>query len=139
MQLSEELARLLSNLGRTLAHSPNAGLSNIDYNTLAWLANRTFDGCRLSDLAEGRGYDVSTMSRRVAHLVGAGLVERERDTADGRAQVLRLTPAGRDVVARERTRRVHLITETLDDWSEEDRSQLARMLGRLNHNLEINL
>ena len=138
MQLSEELARLPSNLGRTLAHSPSAGLSNHDYTTLVWLENRSLDGCRLSDLADGRGYDTSTMSRRVAHLVGAGLIERERDPADGRAQVLRLSPAGRDVVASERSRRVHLITETLDDWSEEDRSQLARLLGRLNHNLETN-
>ena len=72
MQLSEELARLLSNLGRTLAHSPSAGLSNRDYTTLVWLENRSLDGCRLSDLADGRGYDTSTMSRRVAHLVGAG-------------------------------------------------------------------
>lgn len=139
MQLSEELGRLLSNLGRRLSRIPMTTLSNLDYTTLVWLENRSLDGCRLSDLAEGRGYDVSTMSRRVAHLVESGLIERERDPGDGRAHRLRLSPAGRDVVAVERSRRVQLITETLDDWSAEDKSQLARLLGRLNHNLEINL
>ena len=140
MQLSEELARLLSNLGRTLARRPSSDVRDSDYSTLVWLETRaSLDGCRLSDLADGRGYDASTMSRRIAHLVDAGLVERHPDPADRRAHVLSLSAAGRETVARERTNRVNLITRTLDDWSEEDKSQLARLLGRLNHDLEISL
>lgn len=140
MQLSEELARLFANLGPAFAKLPMEGISNVDYMVLAWMDNRlALDGVRLSDLAEARGYDVSTMSRRISHLVNAGLVDRERDPDDGRAQLLRLSPAGRSAVARERTRRVHLITETLDDWSGDDKSRLARLLARLNQNLEISL
>lgn len=140
MQLSEELARLFSNLGPAFAKLEAKDISNADYLVCAWLDNRaTLDGARLSDLAEARGYDVSTMSRRVANLVKCGLVEREPDPDDGRAQLLRLTQTGRRIVGLERTRRVNLITESLDDWSEEDRDQLARNLARLNQNLEFNL
>ncbi|TRY18130.1 MarR family transcriptional regulator [Tessaracoccus rhinocerotis] len=140
MQLSEELARLFANLGPAFARLGDDGLRNADYLVLAWLDNRmALDGVRLSDLAEARGYDISTMSRRVAHLVGAGLVERQPDPDDGRAQLLVITRAGRALVAQGRTRRVSLITETLDDWSEEDKDQLARLLSRLNQNLELSL
>lgn len=140
MQLSDELARLFANLAPAFARLPLEGVSNVDYMVLAWMDNRlALDGVRLSDLAEARGYDVSTMSRRVAQLVAAGLVERERDPDDGRAQLLRLSKAGRATVARERSRRIHLITETLDDWSDDDKSQLARLLSRLNQNLELSL
>ncbi|MCC2594161.1 MarR family transcriptional regulator [Tessaracoccus sp. OS52] len=140
MQLSEELARLFANLGPAFSRMPDDGLRNLDYLVLAWMANRaSLDGVRLSDLAEARGFDVSTMSRRVAHLVGSGMVERQPDPGDRRAQLLHLTEAGRAAVAKERSRRVRLITETLDDWSEEDKSQLARMLSRLNQNLELSL
>lgn len=131
---------MFANLTPAFARLPFDGISNVDYMVLAWMDNRlAVDGVRLSDLAEARGYDVSTMSRRVAHLVGQGLVERERDPDDGRAQLLRLTAAGRTAVARERGRRIRLITEALDDWSDEDKSQLARLLSRLNQNLELSL
>lgn len=140
MQLSEELARLFAVLGPSFAKLEVTDISNADYMVCAWLDNRmALDGVRLSDLAEARGYDISTMSRRVAALVKAGLLEREPDPDDGRAQLLRLTKHGRAVVARERSRRVNLITETLDDWSAEDRDQLARLLSRLNQNLELAL
>lgn len=140
MQLSEELARLFAVLGPSFARLQDDGLRNADYLVLAWMDNRmALDGARLSDLAEARGYDISTMSRRVAHLVNAGLVERLQDPDDGRAQLLHLTRAGRALVAKGRSRRVNLITETLDDWSEEDKDQLARLLSRLNQNLELAL
>lgn len=140
MQLSDELARLFANLGPAYARIPSEGISNVDYMVLAWMDTRSaLNGVRLSDLSEARGHDVSTMSRRVTALVNAGLIEREPDPADGRAHLLHLSDRGRTIVARERTRRVQLITETLDDWSDDDKSQLARMIARLNTNLELNL
>ncbi len=51
---------------------------------------------RLSDVAAAAGVEISTASRPVARLVEQGYVERSTDPADGRACLLRCTPAGRD-------------------------------------------
>lgn len=50
---------------------------------------------RTSELADALALQSSTISRHVARLVDAGLVERAEDSADGRASVLSLSPEGR--------------------------------------------
>ena len=49
---------------------------------------------RASDLAEQVCADPSTVSRQVASLVKAGLIERRADPADGRASILVPTELG---------------------------------------------
>ena len=83
-----------------------------------------------------RGFDTSTMSRRVAHLCDEGLMERHPDPDDGRAQLLSLSNVGRQRLAEERSLRVRLITESLGEWTPDDKSELARLLSRLNDSLE---
>ena len=108
-----------------------------DFSTLATLASGACsNGTRLSDLAALRGFDASTMSRRVANLCDTGLMERHPDPQDGRAQLLSITGEGRRALTEERTRRVHLITESLGDWTPDEKSELARLLSRLNDSLE---
>ena len=137
MQLTEEMARLFSNLGRALSRRADLGMDNQDYSTLASLASGACpEGTRLSDLAALRGFDASTMSRRVAHLCQEGLLERHPDPEDGRAQLLSLSAAGGAALAKERARRVRLVTESLGGWTPEDKSELARLLCRLNDSLE---
>lgn len=137
MQLTDELARLFGTLGRVLARYADAGMDHQDFSTLASLSNGACpDGVRLSDLAAVRGFDTSTMSRRVAHLCDGGLVERHPDPQDGRAHLLSLTTQGRRSLTTERARRVQLITRSLSDWAPEDKSELARLLSRLNDSLE---
>ena len=55
---------------------------------------------RLSDVAAAAGVEISTASRPIARLVEQGYVERSTDPADGRACLLRCTPAGREVMQR---------------------------------------
>lgn len=137
MQLTDELARLFANLGRALARRADQGMNHQDFSTLVTLASGACpEGTRLSDLAAMRGFDASTMSRRVAHLCDTGLIERHPDPQDGRAQLLLLSEAGRHAVIEERSRRVQLVTESLGDWDAEDKSELARLLSRLNDSLE---
>lgn len=137
MQLTDELARLFGTLGRLLARHAHTGMDHQDFSTLVSLANGACpDGTRLSDLAGLRGFDTSTMSRRVTHLHGQGLIERHADPQDGRAQLLSLSPQGRQALATERARRVQLITQSLSDWKPEDKGELARLLCRLNDSLE---
>ena len=137
MQLTDELARLFANLGRALAKRADQGMDNQDFSTLVTLASGACpEGTRLSDLAAMRGFDVSTMSRRVTHLCDGGLLERQPDPQDGRAHLLSLSGAGRAALAGERARRVRLITESLGEWTPDDKSELARLLSRLNDSLE---
>ncbi|RMB61328.1 MarR family winged helix-turn-helix transcriptional regulator [Tessaracoccus antarcticus] len=137
MQLTDEMARLFANLGRALAKRPHQGMDHQDFSTLVTLSSGACsEGARLSDLAAMRGFDVSTMSRRVAHLCDSGLLERHPDPQDGRAHLLSLNDAGRHALSAERARRVHLITESLGEWTPEDKSELARLLSRLNDSLE---
>lgn len=79
------------------------------------------DGRRIGDLAAAARLSKQSMTGLVAACEQAGLVERERDPADGRAFVVRLTPHGR--------RFQSAAEEVLDDL---DR-QLREVLGPRNH------
>ncbi|MDO5499777.1 MAG: MarR family transcriptional regulator [Propionibacteriaceae bacterium] len=86
---------------------------------------------RNSELATVCGLDASTVSRQVRHLEEAGVVQRCPDPADGRAQLLSLSPAGEQRVAAAKARRLAIVTERLTDWSAEDVTTLATLLTRL--------
>ncbi len=136
MQLTDELARLFANMGQTLARRAHQGMDHQDFSTLVAVSGACPEGTRLSDLAAMRGFDTSTMSRRVSHLCETGLLERSPDPQDGRAQLLHVSDEGRRALAEERARRVRLITESLGEWTPDDKSELARLLSRLNDSLE---
>ncbi len=137
MQLTDELARLFSTLGQLLARYTESGMDHQDFSTLLSLANGADpEGIRLSDLAAVRGFDTSTMSRRITHLCDDGLIDRHPDPQDGRAHLLSINSEGRRALTLERARRVQLITQSLGDWSPEDKGDLARLLCRLNDSLE---
>ncbi|MBP0457045.1 MarR family winged helix-turn-helix transcriptional regulator [Streptomyces montanisoli] len=86
---------------------------------------------RMSRLSELLAVDVSVTSRHVAHAAQRGWLERLPDPADGRSRLLRLTPAGRDMLAAMGEAAVEMIATTLADWSDEDLEALTTMLGRL--------
>ena len=134
--LSDKLFRLFSNLGHTIQHGrEKALLSPVSFSLLTALARRSH---RASDLTELSGLDQSTLSRRITAMCEAGIVERIPDPADGRAHLIRPTPDGLALIARERTRRVSGVTDALDDWSDGDRTDLARLIAKLNDSLESN-
>jgi DNA-binding MarR family transcriptional regulator len=85
---------------------------------------------RAGELAETTRADPSTVSRQVATLVGRGLLERLADPQDGRASLLRATPAGMSFMQRHIELRDARFAVMLADWSEADRRQLADLLGR---------
>ena len=85
----------------------------------------------LSALADELDVDLSTMSRQVRALEQSELLARSADPADGRAVVLALTPEGGELLKRMRATRRTLVGEQLDDWSDGDVADLARLLRRL--------
>ncbi|NYV77588.1 MarR family winged helix-turn-helix transcriptional regulator [Streptomyces sp. UH6] len=85
---------------------------------------------RLSRLAELLAVDISVCSRHVSHVADRGWVERLPDPDDKRSRLLRLTEAGHDQIADLSRRSTALLSEWLDDWSDEDVTRLTELMTR---------
>src|SRR6478752_6032482 len=75
---------------------------------------------RVSAVADSIHSDVSTVSRQVSHLVQHGLLEKIGDPDDGRAQLLSLSPTGREVIDKLVRGRGQWFGQLLASWSDED-------------------
>src|SRR3954451_12038590 len=91
---------------------------------------------RCSALAQHLGVDVSVASRQIAVLERLGYVERRPDPQDGRASLLRLTPAGDDALEAARDLRGQWSLTALAGWDEADARLLSDLLDRLVADLE---
>ncbi|NNN29732.1 winged helix-turn-helix transcriptional regulator [Streptomyces sp. S3(2020)] len=105
-------------------------LSLVSYTLLGHLEEQ--DGCRATDLAAHYALDKSTVSRQVAALERAALVERRLDPEDHRVQVLHLTEAGRQILAQVTVSRRAAFQERLANWPQEDLARFADYLVRYN-------
>ncbi|MEV0634688.1 MarR family winged helix-turn-helix transcriptional regulator [Streptomyces sp. NPDC050619] len=105
-------------------------LSLVSYTLLGHLEES--GGCRATDLAAHYALDKSTVSRQVAALERAGLIERRLDPEDHRVQVLDLSAAGRRILAQVTASRRSVFRERLADWPAEDLERFARYLARYN-------
>nr|WP_202511141.1 MarR family winged helix-turn-helix transcriptional regulator [Streptomyces sp. SID5643] len=115
---------------RAAAGRMHPELSLVSYTLLGHLEES--GGCRATDLAAHYALDKSTVSRQVAGLERAGLIERRPDPADQRVQVLHLTRSGRDVLAQVTESRRAAFRERLAGWPEEDLRRFAEYLVRYN-------
>lgn len=87
---------------------------------------------RPSDLAKRKMVDVSVISRQIAQLVGAGLVERRPAPEDGRAALVRVSEQGEAELKRWREHSLELVRTALSDWTEEDLLALTTRLESMN-------
>lgn len=132
-EIAESLGVLLRRTTRTQLHrrlteGMGEALDETTYPVLSALA-RT--GPRsAADLAPEVGIDRSGVTRRASRLEEAGLVRREPDPADRRAQLLVLTEQGRQVVAELRTRLADRIADALAGWPPGEAEAFARHLRR---------
>jgi len=94
---------------------------------------------RLSEIAEKLAVDTSTASRHVSRLVEAGLVGREADPDDRRANALELTPEGIRVLHLLESARREALGEIIAGWEPTDVEQLAAGLERLVGDMERHL
>ncbi|WP_405779022.1 MarR family winged helix-turn-helix transcriptional regulator [Streptomyces sp. NBC_00859] len=128
----EELARQLSAIGAV-----KRGLSRIlppecPTGSAAVLSLLGQHGeMRMSRLAELLAVDMSVTSRHVAHVAERGWIERSPDPADRRSRILRLTPAGTDMLGVLAERHIESLARTLSDWSDDEVGQLNVLLERL--------
>lgn len=105
-------------------------LSLVSYTLLGHLEES--GGRRATDLAAHHALDKSTVSRQVAALERAGLIERRVDPEDHRVQLLHLTDAGRHILAQVTESRRAAFRERLAGWPQGDLERFAEYLVRYN-------
>ena len=86
---------------------------------------------RMHEIAEGLQIDASTATRAVDRLVRRGLVERARDPNNGRFVQVAMTDEGRRVHGELLERRLEFVSKVLDQFDENDREVLVRLLPDL--------
>lgn len=83
------------------------------------------------ELAEVERVSPPSMTRTVNCLVDEGFVEKYGNPADGRQKLLRLTPAGSELVERTITARDTWMMQRLSELSAEDRATLQQAVSVL--------
>jgi DNA-binding MarR family transcriptional regulator len=91
---------------------------------------------RVTDLAEVKQADPSTISRQVAQLVKAGLARREADPVDGRASRLAMTEAGEIACKRLDETRVGMLNDALSHWPADRIAAFAGLFEEFNNSVE---
>lgn len=86
---------------------------------------------RVGELATALQLELPTVSRRVTRLVELGLVAKVAGQTDRRVQVTGLTDEGHRAIERMREQRRQVVDEILQDWSEAELAELARLLEKL--------
>ncbi|MHC0429276.1 MarR family winged helix-turn-helix transcriptional regulator [Streptomyces sp. O3] len=119
---------------RATAARMHPELSLVSFTLLSHLEHQ--QGCRATDLAAYYTLDKSTISRQVAALEKADLVERRLDPDDHRVQVLHLTERGAGVLAQVTDSRRAAFRERLAEWGAPDLERFAEYLLRYNAGAE---
>jgi DNA-binding MarR family transcriptional regulator len=134
-RIEQQLAILLRRV-QVIHVSTSSGEVELDRSAYGILGRLADEGPqRIGLLAASFGLDPSTITRQVQALERVALVQRETDPEDRRASILDLTDEGREVFERTRSHRQKRLQEVLDDWSESDRQELARLLTHMNDSI----
>lgn len=139
-RLGVELVRLMRALGRAKGHIAVAGPDGLERAAYGLLFCLIQEGPqRTSQLAENLHTEISTVSRQASALVAHGLVERQADPDDGRANLLAPTEQGLRVFEQNRRLRNERLARVTSDWPAGEREQLTGLLDRLTSRLECPL
>jgi DNA-binding MarR family transcriptional regulator len=135
-RLAEELTRFVR-LGARAKGMLHVGEHGAEFSALMLLFPlRHLGPMRVTDLAEAKQADPSTISRQAAQLVKAGLARREADPVDGRASRLAVTEAGMVACRHLHEARHALLSTALNDWPPERISAFADLFHEFNSSLE---
>jgi DNA-binding MarR family transcriptional regulator len=135
-RLAEELTRFVR-LGARAKGMLNTSDLGAEFSALMLLFPlRHLGPMRVTDLAEVKQADPSTISRQVAQLVKAGLARREADPVDGRASRLAVTDTGLTACQQLHEARHALLSEALSDWPPERITAFADLFTEFNSSVE---
>jgi DNA-binding MarR family transcriptional regulator len=125
----DAMVTALMSVGRVMRQRQSA--DSIDPGTFWLLKTISHRGpLRITELAASTHLDTSTISRHVAQLERNGLVDRTSDPADGRAQLVGISPTGQDQLDQAFTRRRDVLEATLAEWDEHDIAEFERLLSK---------
>ena len=135
-RLAEELTRFVR-LGARAKGLLNASDLGAEFSALLLLFPlRHLGPMRVTDLAEIKQADPSTISRQAAQLVKAGLARRQADPVDGRASQLAITDTGLAACQRLHEAQHALLSDALSDWSPERITAFADLFTEFNSSVE---
>jgi DNA-binding MarR family transcriptional regulator len=126
LAIARTARRLRQEAGEELSPSQTAALATIDRH----------GPLTPSELAVRERIQRPTVTRIVARLEEGGLVQRTRDPQDGRSSLVALTPTGRELLARGRTRKDAYLARRLRELDADERATLQRAAAILERLLE---
>ena len=126
LAIARTARRLRQEAGAELSPSQTAALATVDRH----------GPLTPSELAVREQIQRPTVTRIIARLEERGLVQRTRDPQDGRSSLVALTPAGRELLARGRTRKDAYLSRRLRELDGDDRATLERAAAILERLLE---
>lgn len=129
--VADSCARLMRGFNRVKNQLLALARDDVEWSSYLLVSRLSAHGpLRSSALAELLQADPSTVSRQVAAMVRAGLVERRADPADGRASLLVVTPRGEQLQAEHRRQRNEHYQRMLAEWTEDECRTFAAMTER---------
>jgi DNA-binding MarR family transcriptional regulator len=135
-RLADEVIRFVR-LGQRAKGSLHRSDLGADYSALMLLLPlRAHGPMRVTDLAEVKQADPSTISRQVAQLVKAGLARREADPVDGRASRLAVTDAGLSACNQLDEARHAVLEKALGHWPASRIATFADLFTEFNDSVE---
>ncbi len=110
----------------------DGGLSWVQFQLLARLADAPTGEHRMTDLADAVVYSRSGLTYQASLLEQAGLVTRRSSKDDERSVTVSITPAGRKVVGKVMPGHMLVVRQQLlDSLSQKDLTALSCVLGRV--------
>ena len=132
LETTARLRAVIGRLSRRLRPTPTALAAGMTPTRISVLLTVVREGrIGLSDLAAAESINPTQLSRAIAQLLEAGLVERSADQGDRRAAWVKPTSAGKRLaerIRRERTDALNLALEALDPA---ERERIFAALGSL--------
>jgi DNA-binding MarR family transcriptional regulator len=135
-RLADELVRFVRLGGRAKGMLYSGDLGAESSALMLLFPLRHLGPMRVTDLADVKQADPSTVSRQAAQLVKAGLARREADPVDGRASRLAVTEAGLAACTRLYEARRAMLDQALSDWPSERVETFARLFADFNSSVE---
>ena len=138
-RIANELVRF-ARMGARAKGMLDPGDFGAEFSALMLLFPLRFMGpMRVTDLAEVKQADPSTVSRQVAQLVKAGLARREADPVDGRASRLAVTEAGLAACQQLHDERLAMLGDALRDWPADRIETFVDLFQEFNSSVEAHL
>jgi len=130
-----EQARGLHRSTRALLRRPTSGRAGAAAEAVLGVLAEAGE-VRPSTLVCRLGTSASVLSRQLAELEDAGLLDRRADPVDGRAHLVRVSAEGAALLAETAGARTARLRCALDGWTEEEARRALESLARLRSDLE---